>query len=64
MGESRNDRELAYPLAQLRHAYENLIRPGPAWEHAQRVEFADGLLAPQIRALESVARRIAAEDER
>lgn len=63
MIESENDRELAHALAQLRHAYENLVRPGRAWEHAQRIEFADGLLAPQIRALEGVVARRTARDD-
>jgi hypothetical protein len=40
-------------IAQLRHAYFNLIRPADrAWDVKQRQIFADGLIAPQIRTLE------------
>jgi hypothetical protein len=40
-------------IAQLRHAYFNLIRPADrAWDVKQRRMFADGLIAPQIRTLE------------
>ena len=41
------ERDLAVPVAQLRHLYENLVREG-------KREIADGLLSPQIRALEKM----------
>ena len=41
------ERDLTYPVAQLRHLYENLVREG-------KREIADGLLSPQIRALEEM----------
>jgi len=40
-------------LAQLRHAYAQLMAAETgAWPHAQRRALADGLLHPQIKALE------------
>jgi len=43
--------DLAFPVAQLRHLYENLVREG-------KREIADGLLSPQIRALENIMKRV------
>lgn len=43
--------DLAFPIAELRHLYENLVREG-------KREIADGLLSPQIRALEGIMRRV------
>lgn len=45
-------RTLERVLAQLRHAYHNLIGPDEAWDREQRMRFADGLIAPQIEKLE------------
>lgn len=39
-------------LAQLRHAYWNLTSLGPSLSPDQQREFAEGLIAPQIRRLE------------
>lgn len=39
-------------LAQLRHAYWNLTSLGPSLTPDQQREFAEGLIAPQIRRLE------------
>jgi hypothetical protein len=47
-------RRLHGVLAQLRHAYHNLIGPDAAWNREQRMRFADGLIAPQIEALEGL----------
>lgn len=43
-------------VADLRHAYLNLIRPedSASWDITQRTRFAQGLLAPQIVRLEQV----------
>jgi hypothetical protein len=45
--------ELTTAVAQLRHAYHNLIAPDAAlWDSHDRRQFADGLIAPQIVRLE------------
>lgn len=44
-----DERELAFQIAQLRHAYTHLLREG-------KREFADGLIAPAIRFLEQMQR--------
>jgi hypothetical protein len=47
-------------LAQLRHAYRNLVTPehengtSRLWFMKERQSFADGLIAPQIRKLEAL----------
>jgi hypothetical protein len=55
-------REMDSVLAQLRHAYANLIgtpgMQGPPTTPEQARAFADRLLAPQIRRLESLARAL------
>jgi hypothetical protein len=43
--------DAAFHAAQLRHAYEHLVNQG-VWNER---EFADGLIAPTIRYLESLA---------
>jgi hypothetical protein len=50
------DKATSYPLRQLRHAYEQLA----ACTVVRQKEFADGLIAPQIRAMED-ARRVLEE---
>ncbi len=44
----------AQMLAMLRHAYEQLRTPGAVEDQSR---FADGLIAPVIRALEHSSRR-------
>lgn len=49
--------ELAGVTAQLRHAYQNLVAHENRWSRRGMQEFADGLIAPQIRKLERIMRR-------
>jgi hypothetical protein len=50
---SETDRAaLEYAVAQLRHAYHNLIGPDRLWDREQRMRFADGLIGPQIVRIE------------
>ena len=57
-------KELTCAVAQLRHAYSQLIdyKVTP-WDNAQRGGFADGLIAPQIRRLEHVLAIVVAGQE-
>lgn len=58
-GRDLNEAEMAYALSQLRHAYMLLVNG-----HVTSFDaFANGLLAPQIRRLENVARRLAAVND-
>jgi hypothetical protein len=41
-------------LAQLRHAYQQLVRHDERWSRRGMQDFADGLIAPQIRKLEAL----------
>lgn len=45
------ERQLPYVLAQLRHAYAQLA----AGAVKDQKQFADGLIAPQIKAIEKIA---------
>lgn len=53
-------------LAQLRHAYWNLTHAHDGWPTvmsvAHQLEFAEGLIAPQIRRLEELAELLSVED--
>lgn len=46
---------LEFVIAQLRHAYQQLVAHDNRWSRRGMREFADGLIAPQIRALERLA---------
>ena len=48
-------RELNFAVADLRHAYAQLI----AGRVVDQTSFADGLIAPQIERIEKVLRRLA-----
>jgi hypothetical protein len=51
-GASREE-QIAHVIAQLRHAYANLLnRDDKPWTEDRRESFAVGLIAPQIVALE------------
>lgn len=51
-------------LAQLRHAYWLLTdMTSGAWVQAQRREFAEGLIAPQVRRLEELEAALTAPKE-
>lgn len=52
---------LEFVVAQLRHAYQQLLRHDERWSRRGMREFADGLLAPQIRKLEQILREAQAE---
>jgi hypothetical protein len=45
---------LAPILAQLRHGYQQLVAHDKRWSRRGMREFADGLIAPQIRKLETL----------
>jgi hypothetical protein len=45
---------LAPILAQLRHAYQQLVAHNNRWSRRGMQQFADGLIAPQIRRLEAL----------
>jgi hypothetical protein len=54
---SSSEMRLAVVVAQLRNAYGQLIyepHRDRTWDHRARKSFADGLIAPQIRALEEL----------
>jgi hypothetical protein len=46
--------ELDGVLAQLRHAYQQLVAHDGRWSRRGMKDFANGLLAPQIRKLEQL----------
>lgn len=53
---ARAPREPLEPiLARLRHAYQQLVAHDNRWSRRGMREFADGLIAPQIRKLEALA---------
>lgn len=52
--------QLQYAIAQLRHAYQQLFSHDERWSRRGMQQFADGLIAPQIRKLEQVDRLLAA----
>lgn len=43
---------LEFVVAQLRHAYQQLTAHEERWSRRGMQQFADGLIAPQIRRLE------------
>ncbi len=47
---NRAERQLTSTVAQLRHAYAQMIRPG--WRDESVEQLAKGLIAPEIRAIE------------
>jgi hypothetical protein len=51
-------KDLQFAVAQLRHAYKQLAAEG-----GNRKRFADGLIAPQIRRIENVLRKLDSADQ-
>jgi len=56
-------RQLQFTIAQLRHAYWNLVASTSLgrWEREQRASFAEGLIASEIRRLEDLEAELEAE---
>jgi hypothetical protein len=46
-----------FAVAQLRHAYQQLTAHEERWSRRGMQQFADGLIAPQIRIFERLTRR-------
>jgi hypothetical protein len=49
LGQEDRASVIAAVVAQLRHAYYNLIGPEAAWDRDQRMRFANKLIAPLVK---------------
>jgi protein-disulfide isomerase-like protein with CxxC motif len=50
-------------IGQLRHAYALMTNDATAWAPVQRQRFAEGLVGPQIEALEDLLRDFATQQD-